>query len=115
EKHFTLDKNLPGPDHSFAMEPKSFKQMMQRLREIEAAMGDGAKTGPRLEEMEMFEKGRRSLHAKYRIPKGEVITSEMIMVKRPGLGIQPYLLDTVVGRRACSDIEEDQWITWDMI
>jgi len=65
--------------------------------------------------MEMFEKGRRSLHAKYRIPKGEVITSEMIMVKRPGLGIQPYLLDTVVGRRACSDIEEDQWITWDMI
>lgn len=115
EKHFTLDRKLPGPDHPFAMEPEPLKQMMRRLREIEAALGDGAKTGPRAEEREMFEKGRRSLHAKCRIAKGEIITPEMIMTKRPGLGIQPYLMDMVVGRVARSDIEEDQWITWDMI
>jgi len=115
EKHFTLDRNLPGPDHSFAMEPKPFKEMVRRLREVEAAMGDGFKNGPRPEEREMFEKGRRSLHAKRRIAKGEIIAPDMIMTKRPGLGIPPYLMDVVIGRAARSDIEEDQWITWDMI
>ncbi len=115
EKHFTLDRKLSGPDHPFAMEPKPLKQMMERLREVESAMGDGAKTGPRPEEQEMFEKGRRSLHAKCRIAKGEIIVREMITTKRPGLGIQPYLLDMVVGRVARWDIEEDQWITWEMI
>ena len=115
EKHFTLDRKLTGPDHSFAMEPKPLKQMMERLREVESAMGDGAKTGPRPEEREMFENGRRSLHAKCRIAKGEIIAREMITTKRPGLGIQPYLLDMVVGRVARWDIEEDQWITWEMI
>ena len=115
EKHFTLDRSLPGPDHSFAIEPAPLKQMMQRLRDVEAAMGDGAKTGPRPEEREMFDKGRRSLHAACRIAKGDVITPNMITAKRPGLGIQPYLLDVVVGRVARADIEEDQWVTWDMI
>jgi len=115
EKHFTLDRKLPGPDHSFAMEPEPFKRMMQKLREIEAAMGDGAKNGPRSEEREMFEKGRRSLHAKRRIAKGEIIAPDMIMTKRPGLGIPPHLMDVVIGRAVRSDIEEDQWITWDMI
>ena len=115
EKHITLDRKLPGPDHAFAMEPEPLKQMMRRLREVEAAMGDGAKTGPRAEEREMFEKGRRSLHARCHIAKGETVTAAMIMTKRPGLGIQPYLMDVVVGRVARCEIEEDQWITWDMI
>tara|TARA_Y100001949_G_scaffold174973_1_gene183625 strand:+ start:4190 stop:5236 length:1047 start_codon:yes stop_codon:yes gene_type:complete len=115
EKHVTLDRTLPGPDHPFSMEPTQLKQMMQRLRDVEAAMGDGAKTGPRPEEQEMFEKGRRSLHAKSRIAKGDIITREMIITKRPGLGIPPYMMETVVGRMARSDIEADQWITWDMI
>ena len=115
EKHITMDRKLPGPDHAFAMEPEPLKQMMQRLRDVEAAVGDGAKTGPRSEEREMFEKGRRSLHARCRIPKGEVIRREMVTSKRPGLGIQPYLIDVVVGRLARCDIDEDQWITWEMI
>lgn len=115
EKHFTLDRKMVGPDHSFAIEPGELKRMMQRLREIEAAMGDGAKTGPRPEEQEMFEKGRRSLHAERRIAKGEVITPDMLTSKRPGLGIAPYLMNVVVGRMARTDIEADQWITWEMI
>lgn len=115
EKHFTLDKTLPGPDHAFAIEPEPLKQMMHRLREVEAAMGDGTKTGPRPEELEMFKKGRRSLHAKTRIAKGDVITPEMLITKRPGLGIPPHQACEVVGRVARTDIAEDQWITWEMI
>lgn len=115
EKHFTLDRNLPGPDHSFAIEPAPLKQMIQRLRDVESAMGDGAKVGPRVEEREMFEKGRRSLHAKVGISKGEVISADKITAKRPGLGIAPHLADIVVGRIALCDIAEDQWITWEMI
>lgn len=115
EKHFTLDRRLSGPDHPFATEPGPLKQMMLRLREVEAAMGDGTKTGPRPEEREMFEKGRRSIHARRKIALGEVITSDMLITKRPGLGISPHLSDLIIGRVARVDIEEDQWITWDMI
>ena len=115
EKHFTLDRTLPGPDHPFATEPKPFKQMIERLRAIEAALGDGRKTGPRPEEQEMFAKGRRSLHARRRIAKGEILTLDMITTKRPGLGIPPYLIETVLGRVARIDVEADQWITWEMI
>jgi sialic acid synthase SpsE len=115
EKHITLDKKMPGPDHSFAIEPAELKDMVRRIRGVEAAMGDGAKTGPRAEEQEIFEKGRRSLHAMSRIAKGEIITSAMLTSKRPGLGIPPHLIDVVVGRTARRDIEPDQWITWAMI
>lgn len=115
EKHFTLDRKLPGPDHPFAIEPESLKQMVHRIREVEDAIGDGNKSGPRPEEREMYDKGRRSLHAKCRIAKGEKITLEKVIVKRPGLGVEPYLLDVVIGRVARIDIEEDQWITWEMI
>lgn len=115
EKHITLDRTLPGPDHVFAIEPGPLKVMMQQLREVESALGDGAKNGPRIEEREMYEKGRRSLHACRRIGKGQVITRDMITAKRPGLGIPPHMIDTVVGRTAATDIEEDHWITWAMV
>ena len=115
EKHFTLDRMMPGPDHSFAIEPAELKQMVQRLRDVESALGDGAKTGPRAEEREMFDKGRRSLHAASRIRKGEIITAEMLTSKRPGLGIPPHLMNVVIGRTALIDIEPDQWITWEMV
>jgi sialic acid synthase SpsE len=115
EKHITLDRQLPGPDHAFSMEPGELVQMVRRIRDVEAALGDGHKTGPRPEEREMFEKGRRSLHAACRITAGEVITAAMVTSKRPGLGIAPYLMPVVIGRTARTDIDADQWITWDMI
>lgn len=115
ERHFTLDRSLPGPDHSFAIEPDEMTAMMQRIREIEAAMGDGIKNGPRPEELEMAQKGRRSLHARRRIAAGEVITGDMIFAKRPGLGILPALKPHVLGRTARVEIDEDQWITWEML
>jgi len=63
----------------------------------------------------MFEKGRRSLHARSYISKGEKITHDKIIIKRPGLGIPPHLMYMVIGRTARIDIDKDQWITWEMI
>ena len=115
EKHFTLDRSLPGPDHPFAMEPAELAAMVQRIREVETSLGDGRKAGPRPEEMEMAAKGRRSLHARDDIPAGEVIADDMLVVKRPGLGISPSLRSQVVGRKAARTIEHDEWITWDSL
>ncbi len=115
EKHFTTDRSLPGPDHFFAMEPDGFRTMVSRLREVEAALGDGVKDGPRREERENFEIGRRSLHAAVDIPAGAVITTDMLCVKRPGLGIPPHRRGELVGRTARADIKADQWITWDAV
>jgi sialic acid synthase SpsE len=115
EKHFTLDRSLPGPDHKFAIEPDELATMMMRLRDVEAALGDGEKNGPRPEEAEMFEKGRRSLHARVDIAKGDKITNDMLCIKRPGLGIEPHGRTEVTGQTAGVDIAADQWITWDMI
>lgn len=115
EKHFTIDRDLPGPDHAFAIEPHEMADMMQKIREIEAAWGDGIKNGPRLEELEMAEKGRRSLHACVPIAAGQVIEQSMLIAKRPGLGIAPSLRAQVVGRTARRNIEVDDWITWEML
>jgi sialic acid synthase SpsE len=115
EKHFTLDRSLPGPDHYFAIKPQGLTDLVQKVRDVEAALGDGRKDGPREEEREMFEKGRRSLHAKVAIPAGRIIEAEMLTIKRPGLGISPAQREELVGRAAKKDIAADQWITWDMI
>ncbi len=115
EKHVTLDRGLHGPDHPFATEPKELKIMMERIRDIESGLGDGRKSGPRGEEREMAEKGRRSLHARVEIPQGSAVTDDMLVVKRPGLGIAPVLREHVLGRRANRRIEQDEWITWDAL
>jgi len=115
EKHFTLDRALPGPDHSFAMEPEELSGMMRKIREIEAGFGDGIKNGPRLEELEMAKKGRRSLHVLTAIIAGQTINDNMLVVKRPGLGVSPCFRDQIVGRTALRDIEADEWVTWDMV
>jgi sialic acid synthase SpsE len=114
EKHFTIDRNLPGPDHSFAIEPSELSEMVRELRDIEIGLGDGIKNGPRLEEAEMAEKGRRSLHAKVDIEIGQQITEDMLVAKRPGLGIPIFLKNQIVGRIAKRNIEADEWVTWDM-
>ena len=113
EKHFTLDRKLSGPDHSFAMEPYDLKGMILKIRELEAAIGDGIKNGPYEEEKEMCEKGRRSLHTKRVIHAGEAITRDDICIKRPGYGISPHLMEGLIGMIACRDIPEDHWITWE--
>ena len=115
EKHFTLDRKLPGPDHPFAIEPGELKEMVRQIREVEAALGDGMKLGLAPEEEEMYQKARRSLVAARDIPKGAPIERSMIAIKRPGFGIRPKFVDLVVGRVAKVDIEEDTVLTWEML
>ena len=115
EKHFTLSRSLPGPDHPFAVEPAELAEMVRQIREVEAALGDGRKLGPAPEEEEMHQKARRSLIAARWIPKGTRIERDMIAIKRPGFGIRPKFVDLVLGRVAKVDIDEDTVLTWEML
>jgi N,N'-diacetyllegionaminate synthase len=116
EKHFTLSRELEGPDHPFALEPEELKAMVAGIREAEAALGTGRLEGPsEAESGEMYQLARRSVIAATDIPAGTVITEEMLTVKRPGYGIKPKDLGLVVGRAAKVDIEFDDVITWEMV
>jgi len=115
EKHFTSDRTLPGPDHKFAIEPKELAEMVNKIRDIESGFGNGIKNGPCADEVEMFGKGRRSIHASVAISKGEVITSDMLKIKRPGFGIQPSFRKLIIGRVAKCNIEADEWLTWEVV
>lgn len=114
EKHFTLDRTLPGPDHQFALEPLELKELVNGIRAIEAAKGDGIKQRCNLED-EMYQKARRSIIAKCDIPEGMKITREMLIVKRPGYGISPKFIDIIVGRTTRFNIKKDEWITWETV
>lgn len=115
EKHYTLNRQLPGPDHIFAIEPAELKSMINKIRDIENAFGDGIKNGPRPEELELFKKARRSIVAKNKISKGQVIKDRDIIIKRPNYGIHPSFIEKIIGRKAIDDIEKDAPITWEDI
>lgn len=114
EKHFTLSREMKGPDHSFAIESAELKELVRCIREVEKAKGTGIKKKSELEG-EVYEKARRSIHAKVDILKETKITRDMLIIKRPGYGIKPKFIDVVVGREAKRDIKEDEWITWDAV
>lgn len=114
EKHFTLDKNLPGPDHRASLEPEELKQMVTAIRDVEKAMGDGIKK-PTKDEEENKKVGRRSIVAKVNIPCGTIITEDMLDIKRPGTGLEPRHLSIVVGRKAKEDIGRDKLVTFDKL
>jgi sialic acid synthase SpsE len=114
EKHFTLDRTLPGPDHPFALEPQELKSMVQAIRDTEKALGSAIKKHTKAEE-ELYKLARRSLVAGCNIQKGARITRKMIEVKRPGYGIPVKMIDVVIGRTARVNIQEDDMLTWEMI
>lgn len=111
ERHFTLDKKLPVPDAFFSADPQEMKAIVQGIREVERAIGDGIKR-PMDSENQMRSEGRKGLIAAKAIPKGAVITEDMVCIKRPGKGIAPKFLNVVLGRRAKVAIKEDEIITW---
>jgi sialic acid synthase SpsE len=116
EKHFTLDRSRSGPDHPFAAEPGELRELVASVRDVEAALGDGMKRGPSSQEaVEMYAKARRSVVAARAIPAGAVITREMLTVKRPGHGVKPKFIETLVGRVARADIDADDVVTWEMV
>ncbi len=109
EKHFTLDRGLPGPDHQASLEPDELKAMVSGIRNVEVALGDGVK---RPVEIEYQNRSaiRRSIVASRVIRKGEVLSSSALTVKRPGVGISPMEWDDVVGRLARRDFDKDELI-----
>lgn len=114
EKHFTLDRTLPGPDHKASLEPAELGRLVQGIRVVEKALGDGLKR-PTPEELKNRAVIRKSLVAACNIPKGTLILDHMIKIKRPGTGLAPRFKVEVVGRRARVDIAEDQLIEWRML
>ncbi len=113
EKHFTLDKNMPGPDHKASMEPGELSELVQVIRSVEAALGDGVKK-PTETEMKIRKVARKSLVAKLDIQKGATITQAMIEIKRPGTGMAPVKLSSIIGKKARQDINKDEILTEDM-
>ena len=116
EKHYTLSRDMIGPDHPFALEPGELKAMVAGIREAQAALGSGRKDGPSPEEREeMFTLARRSLIVTEDLPAGTVLEPAMLTTKRTGWGIPPKHLDIVLGRPLKIDVEEDEILTWDMV
>lgn len=109
EKHFTLDRGLPGPDHAASLEPAEFKAMVSAIRNVEIALGDGIKR-PSASELKNKPIARKSIVAMRDISIGEVFTEENITTKRPGTGISPMRWDEVIGRTALKNFAEDELI-----
>jgi N,N'-diacetyllegionaminate synthase len=114
EKHFTLDRNLLGPDHRASLEPDELKRMVRAIREVEKALGDGVKK-PTEDEKRIKKVVRRSIVAKVEIPKETVITEDMLDLKRPGTGIEPKHLNKVIGKIAKRDIKPGELITFEKL
>lgn len=111
EKHFTLDRTLPGPDHLASIEPAELKTLIRDLRDVEAALGDGVKR-MRASEANTRAVARRSLHSARALPEGAVLEATDLVPLRPGGGISPMHVDLVVGRRLARPLAAGSMIDW---
>jgi N,N'-diacetyllegionaminate synthase len=109
EKHFTLDKTLPGPDHKASLEPGELKSMVSAIRNIELALGNGFKE-PSESEIKNMKLVRKSIVAKKEIQKGEIFSESNLSVKRPGTGISPMVWDNVIGKISKHHFNKDDQI-----
>ena len=107
EKHFTLDRSLPGPDQTASLEPDELRQMVDEIRQVELALGDGEKKVAEVERPNI-EVARKSIVATKFIRKGDVLSEDNLTVKRPGSGVSPMLWDSVIGTVAVADFLPDQ-------
>ena len=109
EKHFTLDRTLPGPDHQASLEPAELSAMVASIRNIEVALGDGIK---RVTSSEARNKPivRKSLVARRSIKAGEIFSVENVTTKRPGTGLSPMYWDEFLGKKAMRDFAADELI-----
>jgi len=109
EKHFTLDRGMAGPDHKASLEPDELKAMVQAVRRIECAMGDGVKK-PSASEQKNISVARKSIVATCAIEFGELFTTKNLTAKRPGTGVSPMQWDEIVGRKASRNYRKDEQI-----
>ena len=109
EKHFTLDRTLPGPDHRASLEPEELAAMVRSIRIVESALGDSRKRATSVEQ-DVKNVARRSIVARRTIADGTVITQDLLAFKRPGTGIPPSEYKKLIGRRAVRTIASDTLI-----
>lgn len=114
EKHFTLDKNLPGPDQSSSFDPKEFTELVSLIRETELLMGSSEKK-PGAAEKENSKGMRRSVVAKTNLKKGTVLIEEMLVLKRPASGMSPTKIVELIGKTLTRDVAEDEMLAMDMV
>jgi N-acetylneuraminate synthase/N,N'-diacetyllegionaminate synthase len=114
EKHLTLDKTLPGPDHRASLEPSELAALVRGVRAVEAALGDGAKR-PMPSEADVRRVARKSLVAARPLRAGEALTAADVAIKRPGTGLPPSELPAVLGRRVRRDVAADEVLDWTML
>lgn len=111
EKHFTLDKSMPGPDHSCSLEPNEFKEMIFGIRQTEKSLGNGIKI-PTENERDNILAMRRSIVANKKFSKGEIIEKNGISFKRPYGGIPPKEINKIIGKKLKNNIDPDQQLNW---
>ncbi|QNF28480.1 N-acetylneuraminate synthase [Metabacillus elymi] len=112
EKHFTIDKSLPGPDHKSSLNPQEFSNLVKSIRNVEKSLGNGIKKCmPSEQQNKMIV--RKSIVANQCINKGEILTKDNMTFKRPGGGIAPKNIDVLIGRKVKNSIKEDQIISWE--
>lgn len=114
EKHFTLDKNLEGPDHKASLNPKEFKAMVDAIRNVEVAMGDGVRKFSD-NELEIKKVARKSIVLNQDVSKDMIIERGMLSIKRPGTGIPPKFIDDVVGKKLIKDLKSNNVLKWDYL
>ena len=114
EKHFTLDRSMPGPDHQASVDSAELSALVRGIRNVEKALGDGRKV-PAASEADTAAVARKSLVAIKDVPKGAIITAAMIGAKRPGIGLAPAFRGEVLGKHAATLIRAGTLISWDML
>jgi N,N'-diacetyllegionaminate synthase len=111
EKHFTLDRSLPGPDHAASLEPAELRQMVAAIRHVEVALGTGIKS-PATCEVHNISVARKSIVAARALPAGHRLVTEDLDIKRPGNGLAPKLLPDLIGRTLREAVAKDELISW---
>ena len=114
EKHFTLDKKLDGPDHSFSIDPHGLKQLISQIRMIEKIKGSGEKI-PQVSEQNNINAIRKSIVAKKNLVPGDILLLENLSIKRPCVGISPKYMNSVLGKSVKENIKKDDSLQWDKI
>ena len=112
EKHFTLDRNLPGPDHKASLEPDELKAMVKSIRNVELAISGSGKKEPSDSEKKNIPIARKSIHIKKALQKNQVIKEEDIIPLRPGDGISPFYWNEIIGKKTARNLERYHKLDW---
>lgn len=112
EKHFTLDKTLPGPDHKASLEPNELKSMVNAIRNIEKALGSSEKQPSDTEKKNMLV-ARKSIHLSRSLPKNHILSENDLIMKRPGDGISPMNIKKIIGKKLNADLEIEHKLMWE--